>query len=629
VPFFLVSCVQGLRSAAREGGGVAADVPWDIAHGVRQRAVALPATAREILDVAAIVGRVASLDVLVAATGVPEPMVVGALEAACQLRLLEEAGPGTYQFAHDVIREVVEADVGVTRRALQHRAVAAAVEKSFAHRLPEQYETLAHHFTQAGAWDKALEYRVKAGDRAAQAYANESALAHYAQALAAGERIGPESNAAVAAAAQKRGVLNILLGNTGDAVADFNLMLAAARALGDRHVQGFALAGRGQCEFWHHEFAAAESSLRAALVLADPGIDDVRYSASVWLGGMYMAIGRWPEAQPILMAVEDLGATIGDPLDRSFWTIFVALQTGWFGRFEHALAVLERGREAASQHAFTQIAFDWHEALYRGGKGEYQRAIDLLRDVLASGVRVHEPWWSTRAINTMGWLHAELQNHDSALEWSQRGVDAAMALPAPDREIENNARLNLADCLVALGRLDAAGEQYRIVDQFVRHPGPRDHVSLIRYSQHHFHSYGEWWLCQGDHARALDNATACLALAEPEGHRKNVVKGRRLRAQVLLARDQLGEAHEGIARALIVARELGNPTQLWKTLATLGDLLTRRGRPSEAGEAYREALAVIDGVAAGLTDVTLRDTFVSSAKVQRIRGLAGLPAEPD
>jgi tetratricopeptide (TPR) repeat protein len=222
----------------------------------------------------------------------------------------------------------------------------------------------------------------------------------------------------------------------------------------------------------------------------------------------------------------------------------------------------------------------------------------------------------------MGWLLAELQDHKGALAWSQRGVDAALALPAPDLEIESNARLNLADALIALGRLDEAVKQYRWVDPVVRHPAPKDHFSLVRYSQHHLHSYGEWWLLQGDPTRALADAAACLAIAEPAGHRKNIVKGRRLRAQALAALGQLAEARDELESALAVARDLGNPTQLWKTLAVLGDLLTRQGHLSDARLTYRKALAVIDGVAAGLTEESVRTTFLASEAVQRIRILA-------
>ena len=82
------------------------------------------------------------------------------------------------------------------------------------------------------------------------------------------------------------------------------------------------------------------------------------------------------------------------------------------------------------------------------------------------------------------------------------------------------------------------------------------------------------------------------------------------------------EADRELDTALEVAREIGNPTQVWKTHVALGDLREAQGRPAEARRAYHDALAVIDDVAAGLTDESLREAFLTSDHVQDIRRAA-------
>jgi adenylate cyclase len=62
--------------------------------------------------------------------------------------------------------------------------VAMAIEELYAERLPESYEMLAYHYERGEVLEKALEYLVKAGQKAQQAYANQEALAHYERALA-------------------------------------------------------------------------------------------------------------------------------------------------------------------------------------------------------------------------------------------------------------------------------------------------------------------------------------------------------------------------------------------------------------------------------------------------------------
>ncbi len=74
-----------------------------------------------------------------------------------------------------------------------------------------------------------------------------------------------------------------------------------------------------------------------------------------------------------------------------------------------------------------------------------------------------------------------------------------------------------------------------------------------------------------------------------------------------------------ISPPLEIAKEIGNPPPLWKTYVALGDLRQAQGQPEDARQAYRDALSIIEGVAADLTDESLRETFLTSAHVQDIR----------
>ena len=89
-------------------------------------------------------------------------------------------------------------------------------------------------------------------------------------------------------------------------------------------------------------------------------------------------------------------------------------------------------------------------------------------------------------------------------------------------------------------------------------------------------------------------------------------------------RGGLSAAEAELRAALATAREVGNPPQLWKTWAAQGDLRRAQGEAEPACGAYQEALRVIDGVADALTDEQLRQTFMGSPEVQRIRTAAHL-----
>jgi tetratricopeptide (TPR) repeat protein len=218
----------------------------------------------------------------------------------------------------------------------------------------------------------------------------------------------------------------------------------------------------------------------------------------------------------------------------------------------------------------------------------------------------------------MGWIYGELQDHHLAMTWNMQGVETAQEANFSIPECESNARLNLGDNLLALGQLDEAEEQFQKVEQVVRNPRPQDHFMLWRYSQHLFHSYGEFWLARSN----LDNATAyadeCLTLAEQSKSQKNIVKGRRLRGQVFLAQGKLAEAEQELSIALEFALRVGNPTQLWMTHAAQARLFEKMKQQDLEQKHWQAAAAIVQSTADGLQDDELRETLFNAAPVREM-----------
>lgn len=618
VPFFLVSYAQAVRSG--DIGPDASGVPWDAAQGVRQRVAALPEGGRAVLAAAAVVGRVSEPALLMAVMARSEDEILAGLEAANQARLLLLTGQHC-QFAHDVVREVVEADLSPPRRAAVHRRTAAAMERLYADRLGDWYEALADQYLRGEAWGQAVEYLRRSGEKAASAGAIREALRHYEQALAICSKQGAPALATAVTVAEKRGMILFGSADFPGAVTDFERMRRAAEQARDRRLEAMALAYGGMSAFYGHEFALAERLLRAALDLAGTDFEDVRLFASNQLGLMFMVIDRHAEAQPLLQVAEELAPRVDDALSRAWWADTGSLVRHWSGRYADALALIDRWQGAVddSNQLLILLWIKWESAMALGGMGEYRRALALLDELVALCGTVDETFIRARALNTAGWLYGEIQNHERALDLNGQSLALTGAIETADTEIGNNARLNLGDSLAALGRLDEAEAQFQIVERVVRAPRPQDRWMLWRYSQHLFHSYGELWLARGDPERALAYADECLRGAERTDSKKNLAKAHRLRGQAYVVKGQYREAEAALDRALLIARQIGNPPQTWKTLAAMGDLRRAQGSPSLAQQAYREALAVIDEVAAALDDASLREIFLTSLHVDGIR----------
>jgi tetratricopeptide (TPR) repeat protein len=101
--------------------------------------------------------------------------------------------------------------------------------------------------------------------------------------------------------------------------------------------------------------------------------------------------------------------------------------------------------------------------------------------------------------------------------------------------------------------------------------------------------------------------------------RKNLVKGWRLKGQALLAQGYGEQAEASLSQALTMARQVGNPPQLWKTYQALGALYESQANLERARVAYQCAMDVIDSAAEQLQDQELQRTFLAARPVQEIR----------
>ena len=595
-------------------------VPDTIQGIISARIDRLEDNLKRTMQVASVIGRDFAFRILHIITGMKEELKsyilnLQGLELIYEKSLFPEL---EYIFKHALIQEVAYNSLLIGKRRKIHEKIGQAIEQVYSEKLEEFYEMLGYHYYEGEDWLKALEYLEKAGDRLAAAYANQEALDYYDRAIDVCGKIGKSSLSTSANLARKQGLLNATIGNFHGAIADFNRMLATTRSLGDRHLEGMAMAYRGWAEHQNHDFETTEHTLKAALEIGGEGFEDVRFFASVSLVAFYFAINRNAEAEPFLQVIEELAPGIDDPFILGWWSLMGALSAQWQGRFDDVLKRLEQRRIADRGRGADFLINTWVEALARGGKGEYEQALALLEDLIATGERLGDYFWRVRALNTLGWVYGELQNYQRAMVWNTKGLEAAQKATAPNAEVESNARLNLGDNLLALGWLEVAEEHFLKVEQIARNPQSQDQFLLWRYSQHLFHSYGELWFMRGDFDRAIAYADECLALAEQSNTQKNIVKGRRLRGQVFLARNKLKKAEQELTMALGVAVRVGNPTQIWRTHAVLGDLFQVRGQLDRAHKEYRNAFSIIEGVATNLQDNSIRDTFLNSHEVQEI-----------
>jgi len=319
IPFYLVSAARALLAAEEDEADDRRmwQVPWTVAQSIRARIAALPERARELLGVAAVIGRVvpsALLLTLVARSDerADEDAALAALEAMCAAGLLVEQG-SDHQFAHDLIREVALSDLSAARSRMLHRRVAETLA-----RLPDvlrerHLSEITYHYQEAGDGAAALPFALQAGDHAAAVYANEEAERLYTLAIALACAHGDKRTEAEARL--KLGQMITTTGRVNDGRQMLEAAVAGFRALDDQAelaraeialAVNFGLSARVE---------EAISHLRSVRDLIEP-VAAPRDVALVyhWLSNAYLLISKHHEELSTAKQALDYARQAGDPL---------------------------------------------------------------------------------------------------------------------------------------------------------------------------------------------------------------------------------------------------------------------------------------------------------------------------
>jgi DNA-binding NtrC family response regulator/tetratricopeptide (TPR) repeat protein len=632
-PFFVEEVLRSLRESeamSRQGDRLVLDrdpealvVPATIEDVIRARTQRLGDASRQVLEVASVIGREFSRRLVERVLGSAEGSE-RSLRELTAAELVQEKSPFpelTFAFTHALTQEVVYGSLDPGRRADLHRRVGLAIEALYADR-PGQEEVLAHHFSEASEWPKALAYLAKAGAKAARAFAIREARTLYDQALeVAGRRDAPAAPATIGEIREARAGLYFVVSEFDRSRAEAERVMELARQTGDRAREANALAAIGWAAMWARDLDGAVAHAREAIAVAGPDGGDTLARAQFTLGFARAVSGGLDEARGAIdqALVTSLGSQ--EWTARSLSLSAAGLLKNWEGEYDAASRLQTEGLTLAREHhLLVPLLFNFFlQGMTLTGKGDYEGALALYREGLGFAEKVGDEAIHHRLLNCLGWLHAELGDLDGAIDFNRQSADVGKRRNDPGTY--PNAEVNLGEVYLAKGDLPEAQDHLEGAYRYWDNPRTSQWMRW-RYSIRLFASLGELWLRRGDYARATEFADRCLDVATRTSSRKNLVKGWRLRGQIALQRRELDDAEAAFRQAVAIAETIGNPTQLWMSHAALGRLHAARQRPLPAGEAYRAGCAVLDRVKGSLKDPALRAALEGAPAVRELYALA-------
>ncbi|MBV8797766.1 MAG: hypothetical protein JO136_22750, partial [Hyphomicrobiales bacterium] len=189
VPLFVEEVTRLMLERGEQGGAQA--IPPTLQQSLAARLDRL-GEAREVAQIGAVLGRDFIYSLLRAVGGVGDPALQSALDRLAEADLLIAEGAGqeaNYRFKHALIQDAAYDSLLKSRRQTLHRR-AAEVLRDNPESAESKPEVIAHHFTQAGLDDLAIEWWGKAGDQALRRSAFQEAISHLGKAIAMADKAG-------------------------------------------------------------------------------------------------------------------------------------------------------------------------------------------------------------------------------------------------------------------------------------------------------------------------------------------------------------------------------------------------------------------------------------------------------
>ncbi len=346
-------------------------LPPNVRDAVESRIDRLSPQARDLANLAAVVGTHLTFDQIAAISPLRENDLADSLDELVTQRVFSESAPGeppAYDFAHPILQQVAYSSLGTARARMLHASVAEALESYYGKRATEHAGELAFHFTQSQTLaPKAVMYLSEAGRIALRTYANREAAMFLSSALEQldeSEDGGDRDEILVDLARAKQ-----RLGEYDEALVLWEQARQRARASEDFSTLAMIDNRMGLACFWSGRFEEALDHYAEGLQ-AGEAVSDLAIVARLHLakGGCLQEMGRLDaakaEVERALMVAEQTGSD--SLLARAHRALL--LMYAWTGPFSVALDHGEKAvKYAESAHeAMLEWTAHWGMALLGG-----------------------------------------------------------------------------------------------------------------------------------------------------------------------------------------------------------------------------------------------------------------------
>ena len=357
-------------------------IPSKVHEVITRRVARLDRGKRKLLDIAAVCGNPFTPNILSRILTVDLADVLQMLAEVERKHRLIRSIDSEFEFTHHKIREVIHSGLSAELRRIYHLRIAHCLEEVLARQVTDGYMAdMVLHSIEGGVSEKAFEYLLKLGEKAASIHADEQAIDYLNKALkTAQETSSLATSENLAKIYKHRGRAWLSQDQRMKARDDFDMMLQNATKVKDESMMAEAHYWLGSS--YETYFGEMEESMRhltrAVEMARNTGNKPLEARCLHAIGdALVWGLDTIDEGHMRLEESSRICKEVGDKVTEASNLQMLGFYYNWKGEFNQAKEDLNKALALAEEVGSTLLKITnlWNLSVVLAGNGEYSEAI--------------------------------------------------------------------------------------------------------------------------------------------------------------------------------------------------------------------------------------------------------------
>jgi diguanylate cyclase (GGDEF)-like protein len=565
-------------------------IPYSIEGVVARKMQMIERKGRGLLEHAAVIGREFDFGFLRNICGINEGELFDLLDEIMGVRLLKHLGGERYYFSEDIIREIVYRKLRGAKMKRYHEAVGEEILSRNKTNVENVIEELAHHFYHADKREKAIEYSMKAADKAKEAYANRDAIRFYGWALDCmkGNKRKKSEIQEIQCLEQRAVVMN-LIGENKQAAKELKAAISKARNIGDSEREADCLLKLSKIYEDTSRYSDAQKVGEKALAIYSKMNDAAGMAKGIQnMGNVFYLLGKPKDAMECYEKALGIRRKIGDKKGESSVLNNLGIIYSNHGDLNGALkyykSSLEITRSESDLHSEASILNNI--GIVYNKLGDYSIALDYCLRAQKINEQIGDRQREALNFGNIGVIANKIGDHRRALEFYNRAMK--IYEETGERQGESVILNNFGIIHSSLGNLNKALGFY---EQSLR---IREEIGDLMGMVIGYSNIADAYYDMGEYAKATEAFKKALNINEEVEFPFLEIECNEGLAKVNIDKGKYAQAERYIKKAITIAEDISSKPQLCNALLWLGFLYLEREKTGKAKQLSSRINKLVD-----------------------------------